>query len=357
MPYDRLHRFTLCSVMFVCLFQIAPNVLAQKRPEPITEQMTPEDLRFRQAFFVANGCDAAYESGSNIVNMLRSMGVDRYEFLDFPAAKQLSDTQVLVATLQNYTLVCFRGTQELADWKTNITLTGRSITFHEKFAAVRIHSGFHDAWLEVRPSLLRYLDEVGVTKWSQKLKEDDKCHEVLIGGHSLGGALAAIGGIDLIFQGYHVLGIYTFGQPKVFGSETTDETWKVLDHLLDIQRFVFRSDPVPSLPTGYVHIGHERYSKQIGSILASPRTDWFWPSVNDHRMTNYVKTISALIETRSRSAETRAIVQWLKNRNAPLTKYLDMSPREAQILAGDWSTQGGGGGSTALCGRRIPAGQ
>jgi hypothetical protein len=329
---NNLKAYILLCIAALLAGSMSLVTLAQ--PTPSSASPTDaEDLRFRKAFLVANACDAAYLSGSDATRTLNAMGVERFKFLDFPSANQLSDTQILLASLEGYTLICFRGTQELVDWKTNLSVSGQDLPFGPFGPPIRVHSGFYKAWIEAKPGIAKYLDEVGATRDNNKASiNTGKCHEILIGGHSLGGALATISSVDLVRDGYQVLGTFTFGQPKVFSSEMNKIIKSYPEMTPEIERFVFKSDPVPLLPPGYEHIGNERYSDEIGNILKMPRAGLFWPSVGDHSMKNYVKTLAALISTRSKSPETLAMVRWLSDRNTPLTSYLNIPSKEAEIV-------------------------
>lgn len=91
-----------------------------------------------------------------------------------------------------------------------------------------VHRGFDNAALTV-------LDDV--------LPRLEITYPVTVTGYSLGGAMAALAGEYLLIDGYDVVDVVTFGQPKV-----TDKDGVDLFANLPITRFVNRNDPVPHLP-------------------------------------------------------------------------------------------------------------
>lgn len=301
---------------------------AQGAPPSAPAPPTPEELSFRKAFMIANACEAAYMEGDAVNQMLRAMGIDRHRFLDLGGQRGASDTQALAASIEGYTLLCFRGTSSLKDWTTNVRTSPKRFSIGllgEGF----VHTGFWDAWMDVKPEVIQYLKEQKATN-ANETRPGMKCHEILIGGHSLGGAVALIAGLELVKDGYQVLGVFTFGQPKVFSKEVARIYEESPNLFPDIQRYIFAGDPIPTLPPGYTHIGPERYSREIGEILEQTRSDYYWPSVGDHGMANYVKTLSQLILSLSKSSETRAMANWIKDRSSPLVSYLKLPKKEAE---------------------------
>jgi hypothetical protein len=92
----------------------------------------------------------------------------------------------------------------------------------------RVHRGFSNAALTV-------LDDV-----LPRLEVD---YPITVTGYSLGGAMAALLSKYLMINGYQVVDVVTFGQPKV-----TDAAGLAAFSDLPILRFVNRNDPVPHLP-------------------------------------------------------------------------------------------------------------
>src|SRR5205823_5194218 len=103
-----------------------------------------------------------------------------------------------------------------------------------------VHRGFYYAFADVQALLERRLD-------------DFADRQVLLTGHSLGGALAGIAAAE--WQATRAIkGIYTFGQPAV-----GFDRYRAFmgEHYGDCYfRFVNEDDIVPRVPPGYMHVGH-----------------------------------------------------------------------------------------------------
>ncbi|KAJ5257287.1 hypothetical protein N7478_013391 [Penicillium angulare] len=114
-----------------------------------------------------------------------------------------------------------------------------------------VHAGFMTSWVNTRAAILPYL---------LSLREQYPDYEVSLVGHSLGGAVAALAGLEMRLAGWDPL-VTTFGEPMI-GSE---EFMKFLDEAfllesssssnldMDLQTLRFRrvthvNDPVPLLP-------------------------------------------------------------------------------------------------------------
>ena len=255
---------------------------------------------------------------------------------------------VFMASAGHYTLICFRGTQSAKNWATNVSIqiTPLSFTYarflvaHEKTG--HVHSGFLRAWRDVKPKVIAYLAKHGAPPddpdGSSKQKQ---CHDVLLGGHSLGGAVALLAGIELSNLDYNVIGIFLFGGPRAVAGDFH----KIYDDhksaFPKIHRYVYKNDLVPELPPGFEHLGVEKYSSQMGTIADTARSWWRWltsatinrDAIADHSMANYVKSISTIVTNKSSDATTRAMAGWLSSRNQPLTSYLGdgIKQREATV--------------------------
>lgn len=195
-------------------------------------------------------------------------------------------------------VLSLRGTQEfLQDWGTNVKLKLEAL-HHEPEAksnkAIRVHRGFQAAWRSVREGVLDFVDK-------------NKPDQILITGHSLGGALATLATVALKEKQHTIAGLYTFGQPPV-GDQNFVKYFN--DELkIPAYRFVNNNDVVPrslNAVRSYRHIGKMQYFTTDGDLLqnvkSAPRLDrWkgylkatFEPGVEgvyDHRMEFYIARI------------------------------------------------------------------
>jgi len=141
--------------------------------------------------------------------------------------------------------LAFRGTHELADWLTDADCRLVAAPFG------MVHAGFWRAYQSIAPLL--------------------PAAEVIT-GHSLGGALALLCGLDRLHRGEDVR-VVTFGQPRALGLCTA----QAMRHRFGdwVTRCVHNNDVVPRVPTrlmGYGHMGRLVYFDRHG--LHRPGITW-----------------------------------------------------------------------------------
>lgn len=201
--------------------------------------------------------------------------------------------------LQSYTLdegdrqtVVVRGTVlgDLRNWIVNAS--------YELKASDRLGIEVHEGYLRASETLAVLGDAL------------DKRRPVHLVGHSLGGSLAVLLGLQLRKLGYTV-SVVTFGQPKVTNLDAILNQKSV--HRLDLWRVVTPEDPMPALPPyvdhrtrrEYVHFGRELVldarggSDQPGfkeSLLASavPVRQLASGGEDAHAMPIYIERLQAL---------------------------------------------------------------
>lgn len=164
----------------------------------------------------------------------------------------------------------FRGTSSIQDWKGNIDaipVPYRPIVKRKKYEMkcdnCYVHRGFYQF---LSRNCLDIIEEV------LELKECYPDFTLVVVGHSLGGALAILSGVELRLLGHETL-VVSFASPKVGNSATmkfidkifhTKEVSKTIRDSHSFRhgfiRVVHKNDPVPYLPPGiYVHGGCEYY--------------------------------------------------------------------------------------------------
>lgn len=128
-----------------------------------------------------------------------------------------------------------------------------------------VHMGFYRSWLVTREEILPQLQE-------QLLLYPH--YQLSLVGHSLGGAVAALAGVDFIARGWHPT-VTTFGEPRVGNlalAEYIDECFELGgetkfpddDTQLNYRRVTHLDDPVPLLP-----LSEWGYSMHAGEIYIS----------------------------------------------------------------------------------------
>lgn len=167
----------------------------------------------------------AYEDDVELMNYVaKGMGFEEcrsFQESNSAAHALIGDRVVVIA---------FRGTEftSLADWRTD------AYTKFFKLPGVgRMHTGFHIAYQDVREEVENVINENdGKTIW--------------LTGHSLGGAMAVVGGVHLKKSRLADPQIITYGQPRVGDNQTA--RWIDRNFPRSYQRIVNNSDAVPTLP-------------------------------------------------------------------------------------------------------------
>lgn len=232
----------------------------------------------------------------------------------------MTNTQAFMFRKGDNLILVFKGTQQLADWKTNLKIRLKEFTVLANQESIpptgRVHRGFLDAWQSVEKQVIYYL-----RKW---WTPDTK---LWVTGHSLGGALAAVATISLETQGFKVSGLYTYGQPRV-------ADWRLVNYMNKrmgdrIVRYVNNNDIVPLIPPQalpwvptrvYGHMGQFRYFNDFGSlrrqsflfqrfpdrlfgvvraILTSGSPD----AIDDHKMEFYVANLQKALDREAEEAK------------------------------------------------------
>ncbi len=199
--------------------------------------------------------------------------------------------QARVFRLGPETILAFRGTDagQLADWTTDL-----DAAFAPAFGG-QVHHGFLTGLLALWPKVLPLLPDTPL--W--------------VTGHSLGGALATLGALQVAGTGLPVAGVATFGSPAVGDAAFVKAFTDLLGDRSD--RVVHGADPVPrSLDAywGYAHVPSLRYLDRDGRLLEAPgwaRRTWdrlaayghrpgkaLTLGAGDHPITTYRQALEAL---------------------------------------------------------------
>ena len=180
--------------------------------------------------------------------------LSRQAYTDHASIISRGSTQVRITKEYNRVIIAFRGTEsdEFVDWLTDLKIT------KEKFHGQRCHSGFVNAYKDIRLALTRELRNV------------PKSVPVYITGHSLGAALATICAFDFYKMGRRVDGVYTYGSPRVGDRHFRKEYRKHLNNLT--YRHVNHVDMVCKVPTllRWRHVGQLHYFDRAGRRAKGP---------------------------------------------------------------------------------------
>jgi triacylglycerol lipase len=254
-------------------------------------------MNSNDALICALASEAIYNSQDAVEAILRPLGFESFTFIQFDSIAD--DICAIVASSDAANLICFRGTKVFQNWLTD--LHASPVRFEWIFSGGptigEIHSGFGNC-LESR--LLAIFGAFA----------SSRSKPLLITGHSLGGALAAILGACFTVCSPSlspVTGIYTFGQPRV-GLHNFCGTY---DQILKgkLVRFVNNLDIVPRIPFRGFDYGDEGQMIHFDStgIALAASDEWasflsrtfqsfadfgqmlfhLGDDVNDHNMSTY----------------------------------------------------------------------
>jgi triacylglycerol lipase len=236
-------------------------------------------------------------------------GRDRLKALLEPGGFQLKavfnqdNVQAFLAVNpEQFAVLAFRGTANLADWGINLNA---ALIPMEGFDGVRVHAGFWDTFHDMAGRVRTAVDE----------HTSSPEIGLYITGHSLGGALAQIA--SAVLERDNLAACYTYGSPRV-------ANWK-FDRVVKCPHYrgVDNWDLVPGVPPpwpwgGYVHGGDPRLlrGQSPPAVLRHdqdplPRAwNYFWSLVlwpirrtltiiSDHMIWNYGKRLDHIAELRA----------------------------------------------------------
>jgi Lipase (class 3) len=144
-----------------------------------------------------------------------------------------------VASSADYNLLVFRGTKIPQDWMEDLYCTPARFDwiFEAAPAIGQIHAGFGHTLAD------------GLSRIISGLTPRDQTKRLLVTGHSLGGALAALVGACFTVMApaiRPVSAIYTFGQPRIGLNDFCNSYARLLNS--KVVRFVNKQDLVPRVP-------------------------------------------------------------------------------------------------------------
>lgn len=184
-------------------------------------------------------------------------------------------TQAYVTRLPDGTpYMSFRGTvgNSLIDW----IVDDGNIFFVSPFPACpdcKVHHGFYNAYMGLRPQILEAFLELNVTK-EEKIQAT---------GHSLGAAMAVMALTDMHMNGYTLGTSYTYGTPRV-GNDAFQAYWESNLGPDALYRVVHWKDIVAQIPfewMGYRHVPREIWYTEDSSSYTTCNGSGEDPSCSD----------------------------------------------------------------------------
>lgn len=216
------------------------------------------------------------------------------------AKKDIDNIKLLLLKKDQTIYIVVRGSDNKQNW----LLDFKYWKTWDKELGVYIHSGYKKASQKITEWLTDFL-----------LNPVLNVYDFVFTGHSLGGAIAAICGLELADKGMNVTNIITFGQPKITnkkGAQKLSEKELVISG--KYVRFINDKDIVNLLPPNsllgfwkgkYQHFGEEYIllDNDIVSInnfkKVLKKNYSLWSnidihSVKEHKMINYIEKLNNL---------------------------------------------------------------
>ncbi|OWZ05424.1 Lipase [Phytophthora megakarya] len=147
---------------------------------------------------------------------------------------------------------------DVTNWLDNLTFLKRRA--YAQFPGVMVHQGFYWAYRSVAPQVLNSL---------QTLRKKHPQASVMVAGHSLGGAVAAICAFELEYiEKIPVHSLYTFGKPRV---GNTNFSGRLRNASMEVYRVTHFQDAVPHLPPTWTGFEHTSEEPRVGNTNFSGR--------------------------------------------------------------------------------------
>ena len=164
---------------------------------------------------------------------------------------------VAIDRTRSLTILAFRGSKSIRNYLADADFP---TVPSDICSGCSVDQGFYNSWLEARSGILAALKSTAAA---------NPTYKVVVTGHSLGAAIAAIAAAEIRNSGTNA-DLYTYGQPRIGGS--TVSSYITNQNKGGNFRVTHTDDPVPRLPPlilGFVHISPEYY---ISSATGAPVT-------------------------------------------------------------------------------------
>lgn len=152
--------------------------------------------------------------------------------------------------------VVFRGSMTITNWLDDFETL---MTSYPMCSQCAVHAGFYYSAQSVKDIVI---------EWVQQLQKKYPTYDVIVTGHSLGGALATLTAVSLHTNDINNVRCFTYGSPRVGDAAAAAYISNLLP---DIVRTTHYKDIVPHNPFthfGYVHVSGEWYEDENGNLSA-----------------------------------------------------------------------------------------
>jgi triacylglycerol lipase len=202
------------------------------------------------------------------------------------------DIQCFIAEHDKYSVVVFRGTDNVNDWVTNLRFRMIEHTYG------LVHSGFSIGVNEVNFTIKHHLNYE---------------KPIFITGHSQGAALAGIFAVVLRLSGVEAEAVYNYGQPRMGGNCFAGNYERLLGPMT--YRIVNNNDTVTRVPPramNFVHVGKFIYINSKGELSTNYQNwrrfldrvqgriedfgKWGLDGLKDHDISRYIEALAEKVE-------------------------------------------------------------
>lgn len=152
-------------------------------------------------------------------------------------------------------VVCFRGTDDLANWI--IDLESAILVNYKNITGVQVGEGFYNEWNDLMPQVVPAV---------QSLHNQYPSYPIWVTGHSLGAAISILCAVELAQQNLPNINVYNFGLPRVGNEEFSDFYRGLVPNTF---RVVNGHDVVPHVPLesmGFYHVPTEVWENPAESM-------------------------------------------------------------------------------------------
>lgn len=157
-------------------------------------------------------------------------------------------------------IISYRGTANLVNWIHNFNFIGVKVNIKDdsSFKGAKVHNGF----LRMSNSLY----EQTQTELLKLIKKHPQ-YNIVITGHSLGGAIATINAFNLVqnkILTWEQIELYTFGQPRVGNKKFAKY---MFSRKIKLMRVTNNNDLVPAQPRRFLGYRHHQSEVYINDKL------------------------------------------------------------------------------------------
>lgn len=286
------------------LFHRPPPVAAADLPYAFSRSaLAAAAFDWDTALTLALASRLAYEDGPAVRATCAAWQLDDSRFV------AADETECFVAWTPAAVVVAFRGTASPGDWLADLNIQSTKRDYGI------VHRGFYTAFKVVEPQLRAALGGVAG-------------RPVVLTGHSLGGALAAVAAAEWA-DAFPVASLYTYGQPAT--GKHGFANFLAAKYPDRIFRVVNDDDIVPQVPPTFEHVGRllrfdgsgnlrpgtesvgtdtarvmsrpgfDRLRMQLlerrlaGGAAPAGHAEGLFPSVSDHSLDRYLERIARMV--------------------------------------------------------------